>query len=101
MPTKPVTHKRKCLYAKRHDPAPRLSSTQRGYGYKWQQAREGYLRKHPICVKCDRLTVATEVDHIIPHKGDMVLFWDRSNWQSLCKSHHSEKTAREDGGFGR
>lgn len=24
------------------------------------------------------------VDHIIPHKGDMTLFWDPDNWQSLC-----------------
>ena len=41
------------------------------------------------------------VDHIIPHKGDKVLFWDRSNWQPLCKTCHDTKTAREDGGFGR
>jgi 5-methylcytosine-specific restriction protein A len=43
---------------------------------------------------------ATVVDHKIPHKGDMKLFWDRSNWQSLCKCHHDIKTATEDGGFG-
>lgn len=101
MPIRPETHKRKSRSASRHDPAPRLNSTQRGYGYKWQQAREGWLRKHPLCVMCEKPTMAKEVDHKIPHKGDMVLFWDSSNWQSLCKSHHSEKTAREDGGFGR
>ncbi|WP_232338165.1 MULTISPECIES: HNH endonuclease [Bordetella] len=28
------------------------------------------------------------------------LFWDTSNWQGLCWSCHSIKTAREDGGFG-
>jgi 5-methylcytosine-specific restriction protein A len=44
---------------------------------------------------------ANEVDHIKPHKGDMALFWDSSNWQSLCKPCHSAKTATEDGGFGR
>lgn len=43
---------------------------------------------------------ATEVDHIKPHRGDMVLFWDESNWQGLCRSHHSRKTAGENGGFG-
>jgi 5-methylcytosine-specific restriction protein A len=45
---------------------------------------------------------ATVVDHIIPHQGDMTLFWDAdSNWQSLCKTCHDRKTATEDGGFGR
>ncbi|WP_328203649.1 hypothetical protein [Brevibacillus nitrificans] len=43
---------------------------------------------------------ATVVDHIIPHKGDKELFWDQKNWQGLCDSHHSRKTAKEDGGFG-
>ncbi|MCR8827199.1 HNH endonuclease [Photobacterium sp. TY 1-4] len=38
---------------------------------------------------------ATDVDHITPHKGDRRLFFDQSNWQSLCKSCHSRKTARE------
>lgn len=43
---------------------------------------------------------ATEVDHIIPHRGDQQLFWDTNNWQGLCKPCHSRKTAQEDGGFG-
>ena len=32
------------------------------------------------------------VDHIIPHRGDPELFWDRSNWQALCKNCHDRKT---------
>ncbi|PYB87171.1 HNH endonuclease [Pseudomonas fulva] len=82
---------------------PRESSTARGYGYKWQQARAGFLAKHPLCIKCQArglVVVATDVDHIEPHKGDMAVFWDRSNWQALCASCHSIKTAGEDGGFG-
>lgn len=76
-----------------------LSSTQRGYGYKWQQARAGYLAKHPLCANCQkegRVEEATEVDHVIPHRGDMTLFWDQANWQALCKPCHSAKTASED-----
>ncbi len=46
------------------------------------------------------MTAATDVDHIQPHRGDMTLFWDSSNWQPLCHRHHAQKTAREDGGFG-
>ena len=35
------------------------SSSQRGYGYKWQQARAGYLQAHQYCVMClDELGLA-------------------------------------------
>lgn len=70
---------------------------QRGYGYRWQQASKGWLRSHPLCVYCEaqgRVTAATDVDHIVPHRGDMVLFWDNTNWQSLCGPCHKAKTAR-------
>ena len=75
------------------------TSAQRGYGYKWQQAREGWLRAHPLCVMCEaegRATAAKVVDHIVPHRGDMVLFWQRTNWQSLCTTHHSAHKQREE-----
>lgn len=81
----------------------RESPSKRGYNSKWRTAREGWLRSHPLCVECERkglVVLATEVDHIRAHKGDMNLFWDRNNWQSLCHSCHSAKTVREDGGFG-
>ncbi|WP_404861852.1 HNH endonuclease [Georhizobium sp. MAB10] len=88
-------------------PFERKSSTQRGYGYKWQKARETFLA-HPDNVLCrycqaDGLTtVATVVDHIIPHKQDLKLFWDRKNWQPLCKPcHDGRKQSEEKGGKGR
>lgn len=28
------------------------------------------------------------VDHIIPHNGDLELFWDQDNWQVLCNACH-------------
>ena len=37
-----------------------------------------------------------DVDHIIPHRGDQKLFWDRNNWQALCKPCHDRKTGKED-----
>lgn len=76
----------------------RGTAAKRGYGARWRRARATYLMQHPICVKCG--SIANVVDHIIPHRGDMHLFWDVNNWQSLCDSCHSIKTAREDGGFG-
>lgn len=75
------------------------SSTQRGYGYAWQKARAGHLRSHPLCVYCERegrVTAATVVDHRVPHRGDQVLFWDQSNWQSMCKPHHDGEKQREE-----
>ena len=98
----------------------RESSTKRGYGYKWQKAREQFLREHPLCQcpECKegeiRLLKAEVVDHRIPHKLDDAmksgsteliaqaqhLFWDRKNWQAMAKVCHDKKTAREDGAFG-
>lgn len=72
-------------------------STARGYSYKWQQARKGWLAKNPLCVECKkagRVKEATVVDHIIPHRGDKALFWDSErNWASLCGPCHTAKTA--------
>lgn len=81
----------------------RGSRHERGYDSKWVKARAGYLLHHPLCAECERqgrITPATVVDHVVPHKGDVGLFWDVSNWQPLCAPCHNEKTAREDGGFG-
>ena len=84
--------------------AKRASSSARGYDAQWRKARAAYLAEHPVCVVCERggrVVPATEVDHIRAHKGNDALFWDRNNWQSLCKPCHSKKTVNEDGGFGR
>lgn len=77
----------------------KTSSTARGYGYKWQQARQRYLSQHPLCVYCERdgrVTAATVVDHIEPHRGDMVKFWDEANWAALCAPCHSSTKQREE-----
>ena len=73
----------------------RGSAAERGYDGKWRSARERFLRKNPLCVKCrenGKLTPATVVDHIIPHRGDPILFWNEKNWQPLCKDCHGVKT---------
>lgn len=69
----------------------RKTSNERGYNYRWQQERKRYLIDNPFCVHCLPLYVAaTVVDHIVPHKGDDVLFWDMTNWQALCKPCHDQ-----------
>ena len=73
----------------------------RGYTYKWQQESKAFLELHPLCqcADCDdgrkRVTVATVVDHHIPHRGNMRLFWDKSNWRAMAKPCHDAKTQRE------
>lgn len=59
--------------------------------------------KGKFCAHCHKkgfLEPATILDHIVPHCGNKELFWDRKNWQPLCKSCHDRKTATYDGGFG-
>lgn len=57
--------------------------------------------------KPPRVTAATVVDHRVAWQSGTTeadrarLFEDTSNLQSLCASHHSKKTAAEDGSFGR
>ena len=98
-----ITHNTYCpTHTKEHDTAYRRkrgSSNKRGYTYRWGKERDAYLIRYPLCKNCldtySEIRAATEVDHVIPHKGDMKLFWDHNNWQGLCKSCHSKKTAEE------
>lgn len=71
------------------------------YGTAWMREREAFLRCYPTCVYCEkykngRITAATVVDHITPHRGNPALFWDRSNWQALCQSCHDRHKQREE-----
>ena len=73
------------------------------YDTKWDKARRHYLNKHPLCAMCHadgRVVMADVVDHIKPHKRDMKVFWDSSNWQSLCfHCHNSTKQRIEKVGY--
>ncbi|GIU78816.1 MAG: hypothetical protein KatS3mg005_2054 [Bryobacteraceae bacterium] len=64
----------------------------------WRALRAQVLAAQPWCVGCmaeGRHTPATEVDHIVPHRGDWFTFTDIDNLQPLCKSCHSRKTMAE------
>ena len=70
---------------------------QKMYDRRWRVVRKIHLNSSPLCVECERkgrVELATVVDHIIPHRGSRELFDDTSNYQSLCKRHHDQKTAR-------
>lgn len=95
MPQRPATYRP----AGRAKPdARRPDATQRGYTRRWKEKiRKPFLDANPLCVECSkggRITEATVVDHIVPHRGDPVKFNDISNLQSLCQTCHNRKTAR-------
>jgi 5-methylcytosine-specific restriction enzyme A len=69
------------------------------YGRKWNKVSRAYLAEHPFCRYCEqegRQRRADVVDHIIPHRGDAYRFWQESNWQPLCTSHHNSTKQREE-----
>lgn len=79
----------------------RPSAARRLYGRRWRDAARGFLRAHPLCATCQRhgqTTAAIQVDHVVPHKGDLRRFWDRANWQPLCRTCGARKSATEPGG---
>lgn len=63
----------------------------------WKVQRLEHLRRWPWCKYCldqGRKIPATVVDHIKPHRGNTELFFDRLNWQSLCKTCHDSTKQR-------
>ena len=94
-----ATHGRYCAdhahLGRRRDDRP--SAARRGYDRKWRRIRAAFIKANPYCAVCGAPT--EEVDHIIPRAVGGSNDW--SNLQPLCKIHHSQKTALQDGGFGR
>lgn len=82
----------KPVYRKR---VARESAAKRGYDHRWRRAAREFLAEegHHVCCLCNA-AIATQVDHIVPHRGDHRLFWDRKNWQPACRPCHSRKTRR-------
>jgi len=79
----------------------RPSARKRGYTGKWERESKDFLAlpENRYCV-CGCGRVADVVDHRIPHKGDMRLFWDRSNWQPMHRRCNSRKAVLREGAFG-
>lgn len=76
----------------------RKSAAKRLYGRRWRKWAKDGLIAEPLCRLCaaNGLTVeATVRDHIIPHRGNLELFWQADNVQSLCKPCHDHKTLVE------
>lgn len=71
---------------------------------RWQATAKHQLTMEPLCAICfaaGRVTPATVCDHIEPHRGDPVKFWN-GPFQSLCdqapwRCHSSVKQMEERG----
>lgn len=82
----------------------RKNANDRGYTSKWHRYSKAYLKRHPFCaIRGERCAIiATCTDHVLPHRGDMVLFWDETNHQPACETCHNRKSQSErvdPGGF--
>lgn len=86
----------------------RASRQSRGYGNKWARRAALFRTQYPLCgmrpnnqppvmSQChdqQRVTLAYQVDHVIPHRGNQALFWDEPhNWQSLCAACGARKSS--------
>jgi 5-methylcytosine-specific restriction enzyme A len=63
----------------------------------WRKSSREFRRtpEGATCVDCRAeglIRPSDHVDHIIPHEGNLTLFWDRSNWAGRCVSHHTMKS---------
>ena len=66
-------------------------TTDKGYGWDWQQLSDRYRKEHPLCVECEKQGIATaaeEVHHIVPITEAPWLRLSVGNLMSLCVSCH-------------
>ena len=63
-----------------------------GVGVSPKKSKSAALFRTAVCIENGAGQAhACHLDYIIPHRGDMRLFWDESNWQALCESCHDHK----------
>ena len=67
---------------------------------RWKRLRALQLSEQPLCCMCraaGRMAVpATLVDHIVPAKDNVELFFDMKNLQSLCRSCHDSAKRKDE-----
>lgn len=78
----------------------RPSAQERGYDAAWRKVRNQFKAAHPMCCVPGCGCATEEVDHVLSvrDRPDLRLRWQ--NLRPLCRSHHSARTAGEQG-FGR
>ncbi|WP_108259333.1 HNH endonuclease [Mangrovicoccus ximenensis] len=69
---------------------------------RWQHLRMSVLKAANFtCVRCSSISRHPKgsdmhADHIVAHRGDEALFYDRSNLQCLCARCHNSDKQREE-----
>jgi 5-methylcytosine-specific restriction enzyme A len=64
---------------------------------RWKKESYLFRQENPLCAQCQRegFTEPSQVtDHIVP-KDICADPWDKSNWEPLCKKHHSRKGSKD------
>lgn len=57
----------------------------------WQCRQTGVLLMGPV-----NAPNSPVIDHIIPHRGDLALFWDAGNLQAVAKAWHDSEKQRQE-----
>jgi 5-methylcytosine-specific restriction protein A len=90
-----LTDKARCPAHSRAKEQQRYNSeTRKWYSSQaWKVLRDLVLAEQPVCMVCHQQP-STVVDHIVPHRGSYVLFWDKANLQGMDVTCHGRKTQR-------
>lgn len=87
--------------SRRHDAKRREAQPWRLWykGQRWKRKRRAQLKAEPSCRRhrqeLGAVVPATIVDHVEPHRGDWIKFWN-GELQSLCKPCHDRHKQREE-----
>jgi len=99
MPSKPTPFREQRHKPKAIKHESRCSAVDRGYDWTWHKLRQQHITYFPLCEHCERegkTVKGDEVDHIVPFDGpNDPLRLTASNLQTLCRSCHAAKTARD------
>lgn len=103
-PTCTATRRKRLDRERAHDAHRRLYGTERWRRYSrswlaqfpWCGQRQDGKRyaNHSACTRRGLMTLATQLDHIVPASRDVELFFSPSNHQSLCGTCNASKGAR-------
>lgn len=99
MPFKPPTHRPKGQRTpeqnRAHYEQSRPQARARGYDGDWSKLRKTFLSQHPLCCIEGCGERATVVDHIQSIRARPDLRLDPTNLRSMCRSHHSARTMKD------
>jgi 5-methylcytosine-specific restriction endonuclease McrA len=68
---------------------------------RWRAASKAFRSRpeNALCIDCKArglIVASAHTDHIVPHHGDLKLFWDPANWAPRCTGCHSSKTRADE-----